>query len=944
MRHSSKQYPKQNSQDPKQFRGGEKKVMKKSLSLVVAAAMTLTTASVAFADAAPTTTELTAQQKFDALKALGIFNGYPDGSAGLDKQMTRAEFAKVLTKLAKLTENTAAAKVYTDVPATHWAAPFIGASTEAKLMNGLGANKFGPSGQVTIEQIAKVADLVAGLEPIEGEVSGKVSAWAKGYVAAAVKAGLLPELPSYQTNATRELLVDVTYDLAKPEQAQELAITAKVAGVKKIEVQLNKAVDASKVTFEVKNATGGAVNVSKTTFAADNKSATLEFPSNLLTGDLTITAKGAEKEVSAKVTVEAEKVTKIEFLSDKAVFNRTDARIVTTTVKVSNQYGEDITAAKAGSLTVTSAAGVPTLASNGVLTLDNTKANIAFVKDQKFTVSAVDAGTGTFTSTTLTVSDRAQVAELTIDKLYNADGNTLAVGSDASTFYLEVTAKDQYGNKITDPTIFKQDTLIQSFNPTVVDVSKTANVVTYDANLDGGVLKIQLGGTPAAGTAKVNIISVTSGKSASFDVNVKDAVKVDTLSLSAPAVAVAGSDIEIPFSAVDQFGVAVTTASAINNSGAILSKASSAGTLAFVQDYVKKTPKLVLSGVTAKGPVTITIISGTGKVFNLNLSVVDSAVATVVTGTKDLATQLAKSAVVALDTDNVVVKDQYGRDFTPTWGTANGNYRLSVTSSDSSKVAYDAAKQTLTAAAKGSSVITVALQKNVEGTWTDVQGSAYTYTSKVVEQADLASYESPDVTSILNGDGTGAHDVQVTVNGVLADGSKVAVPNSYFTVDGITSGLNVDVDTNKLHANLTADQLKDGDVTGVYVVTIIGSNQQPITKNIKVSKAASAADKLELQSTDDATKESDSVLSAAKAKVDTAAEVQTLVAAATKTTDQYGVVIPTAFSKVYITSVANNHVIDAADATKSTVVAGDTFSVTALTSNGKNISFQVVVK
>ena len=91
--------------------------MKKSLSLLVAAAMTLTTASVAFAARGmlsnSATPELTAQQKFDALKELGIFSGYPDGSAGLDKQMTRAEFAKVLTKLTQLEENAAAAKVYT---------------------------------------------------------------------------------------------------------------------------------------------------------------------------------------------------------------------------------------------------------------------------------------------------------------------------------------------------------------------------------------------------------------------------------------------------------------------------------------------------------------------------------------------------------------------------------------------------------------------------------------------------------------------------------------------------------------------------------------------------------------------------------------------------------------------------------------------------------------
>ena len=112
--------------------------MKKSLSLLVAIAMVFSMfASVAFAAERQqtTTAPLTTQQKFDALKAAGIFTGYPDGTAGLDKQMTRAEFAKVLAKITMLDDNAAAAKIYSDVPATHWAAGQIGAVTKAGLMN-----------------------------------------------------------------------------------------------------------------------------------------------------------------------------------------------------------------------------------------------------------------------------------------------------------------------------------------------------------------------------------------------------------------------------------------------------------------------------------------------------------------------------------------------------------------------------------------------------------------------------------------------------------------------------------------------------------------------------------------------------------------------------------------------------------------------------------------
>ena len=157
-------------------------------------------ASVAFAaDATTTAPVLDTQGKFDALKAAGVFTGYPDGTAGLTNEMTRAEFAKVLAKVTMLKDNAAAAKIYSDVAASHWAVGQIGAVTEAGLMTGVGAGKFAPTGKVTLEQVAKVATLVAGVSQVDKAVTGKVSPWAKGYVAAAIEAGLLQDLPNYQS-------------------------------------------------------------------------------------------------------------------------------------------------------------------------------------------------------------------------------------------------------------------------------------------------------------------------------------------------------------------------------------------------------------------------------------------------------------------------------------------------------------------------------------------------------------------------------------------------------------------------------------------------------------------------------------------------------------------------------------------------------------------------
>ena len=136
--------------------GGEKKVMKKILSVALSTAMAFSMfASVAFGDAAATTP----QQKFDALAAKGILNGYPDGQAHLERDLTRAEFAKIVTKLFDLTEvNNKLSYKDKGYNATNWAVPYIEAVTAANLMQGKDTVKgiFDYNGKVTVEEVAAV--------------------------------------------------------------------------------------------------------------------------------------------------------------------------------------------------------------------------------------------------------------------------------------------------------------------------------------------------------------------------------------------------------------------------------------------------------------------------------------------------------------------------------------------------------------------------------------------------------------------------------------------------------------------------------------------------------------------------------------------------------------------------------------------------------------------
>jgi hypothetical protein len=160
----------------------------------------------------------TAQQKYDELKAKGIFAGYADGSAGLDQSMNRAQFARVAALILGLEgigspdTKVVTEKPFDDVPLNHWAVEEISAAKEAGIIAGYPGGTFNPNGNVTIEQLAIVFVKALNLEPVEGaEVEG-ASEWAAAYVQAAIDAGLIPEQKDYTAQALRETMVHIVYE------------------------------------------------------------------------------------------------------------------------------------------------------------------------------------------------------------------------------------------------------------------------------------------------------------------------------------------------------------------------------------------------------------------------------------------------------------------------------------------------------------------------------------------------------------------------------------------------------------------------------------------------------------------------------------------------------------------------------------------------------------
>src|SRR5690606_27834125 len=143
----------------------------------------------------------------------------------------------------------------------------------------------------------------------------------QGVVEKALDTALVPNVATDVkiTYKDREYTVSVTYN------APDVSVAA--VGASKIEVKFNKAVDTTAAKIEVKRG-AAVVNVSTTTPSAEKTSIVLNLTSRMIKGDYTVTVSVLTAEpVTQNITVDDEKVTKLELNNDTAaaVFTDTDS-------------------------------------------------------------------------------------------------------------------------------------------------------------------------------------------------------------------------------------------------------------------------------------------------------------------------------------------------------------------------------------------------------------------------------------------------------------------------------------------------------------------------------------------------------------------------------------------------------------------------------------------
>lgn len=233
------------------------------------------------------------------LAELGILNGKAEGTFDPTGNVTRAEFAKILVlSLGLKTDDAPAAATFTDVAADHWSYKFVEAAAKAKLINGLGDGKFGPSDQLTREQMATLFVRALGTD-VAGKAAnltfadkGDISSYAADAVAYAVELGLVNGVGGNAFNpqgtATREAVAKVA----------NLFLDKIAPATLVIEGDANVGI-GEKVTFSVKDFKG-AVTWSVSGNGVIDQTGT--FVGNAA-GKVTVTATANGKSVSKQISV-----------------------------------------------------------------------------------------------------------------------------------------------------------------------------------------------------------------------------------------------------------------------------------------------------------------------------------------------------------------------------------------------------------------------------------------------------------------------------------------------------------------------------------------------------------------------------------------------------------------------------------------------------------------
>ncbi len=193
------------------------KNFKRVISAVIALAISVSSfaavSAAKFTDVADTASYAEA---VEVLSALGIVNGYEDGSFKPDGEITRAEAATMIVGALNMTEDAKAsagtskfADVNTDAS---WAAGYVNVGVAQGFIAGMNDTTFAPKDNVTYAQMCVMLTKITGYGDYAA-ANSTVSDWSAGYTAMAASVGINKGVQvSKDTKLTRAQVAQMLYN------------------------------------------------------------------------------------------------------------------------------------------------------------------------------------------------------------------------------------------------------------------------------------------------------------------------------------------------------------------------------------------------------------------------------------------------------------------------------------------------------------------------------------------------------------------------------------------------------------------------------------------------------------------------------------------------------------------------------------------------------------
>ena len=756
------------------------------------------------------------------------------------------------------------------------------------------------------------------------DAKGVVTGVKAGDVTITAKAG--------KTTKTVKMTVVAAFS-AKQTKTKEITITSATPVAKDAKISVKRG--SVEIALDEKN--GVAID------ATTGKTVVLTTAAKLAKGDYVVTI----NDKTAEFAAEDEKVTSVDFTSDKAVLQKAVNGTYTTAkvaYKVYNQFKEDVTSSTNGSVTVNGNGATKTAA--GEITFTN--ANGYRLNDVVAAVVIYQANAQAVTkSGTFTISNEAAISEITIkDGVYNKKGEAITLNEDydlSKGAYVLVSAKDQYGNDVTS-----LDWSGNTSKNAIVQIAGGLTNLTAAANTSEEITVagvkyagIKLAKENAlnpvgAGNATVIVISNGTGKTAQGTVTVANGVKVDTITINVPSAIYGGEDNELTYVAKDTYGKDVTSVSALAGvTGIANTKAT--GSIWVKEDPLTGKAKMyytAASNTTGTAAYDVkALLTKTYKASTVNFTIQPNAVPTAITGTKDLTTGALVGNTIAIKLENIKVVDQYGRAITP---TSPYVVKTSVEGTDTANTGL--ANKTLSATATNTTALAAGESKvkfTLYNGATAVNDYSVTFTG--VNADDIKTYEVADINTLYMGaNAAAAYDKTADVKGVTADGVKVAFSDYTVACDQAI----VDTDNKKIKStNLTNGLLKDKESAEVTLVFTM-ANGTSIEKKVTLSKAAPQVKSVTLKNSKEAFEVSAGTVN------------YTTLSSLIEAKDQYGVdIAATSQPRVTVTDIkkatgstiaVSSNGLSAASIANAT--SGDVATITLTFAGGTTFKAKLVVK